>query len=133
MAAMKPNLLPLPAARDRWRQALRAARLPADRRWRYATEIHRFLRYCEILRVAPGRQSVRDYLSAMPLAIVRPESRQALRWFLQTARRPAPDRPEALPWWEEARAAPSRGGTWYAPDGDADEDGADAPGPVRKR
>jgi len=107
--------LPLPSTpcTARWRLALRATRLPADRRWRVATEIHRFLRYCEILQVAPSRAHARDYLATVPLAIARPEARLALRWLLQLARRPAPARPippEA--WWEQARSHPPAHGAW---------------------
>jgi hypothetical protein len=103
----------------RWRHALRHTRLPADRRWRFATEIHRFLRYCEILQVPPSRAHARNYLATVPLAIARPEARLALRWFFQLARRPAPARPTpSEPWWEQARAHPHTHGTWYAPGDD---------------
>jgi hypothetical protein len=109
-------MLPSTPRTARWRHALRQTRLPADRRWRFATEIHRFLRYCEILQVPPSRAHARNYLATVPLAIARPEARLALRWFLQLAHSPAPARPTPPePWWEQARALPSPNGTWYAP------------------
>lgn len=118
-----PLLTSNPAA-PRWRQSLRQARLPADRRWRFATEIHRFLRYCEILQVPPSRAQARDYLAAVPLAAARPEARLALRWFFQLSRRPAPARPPLPePWWEKAREQPHANGTWYAPLDDGDQGG----------
>jgi hypothetical protein len=98
----------------RWRQALRQARLPVDRRWRFATEIHRFLRYCEILQVPPSR--------------ARPEARLALRWFFQLTRRPTPARPpRPEPWWERARGQAHPNGTWYAPLDDEEPDGGAMP------
>lgn len=115
-AVMTSPTLPSTPCTARWRHALRQTRLPADRRWRFATEIHRFLRYCEILQVPPSRAHARNYLATVPLASARPEARLALRWFLQIAPRPAPTRPTpAEPWWEQARANPTLRGTWYAP------------------
>lgn len=122
-----PLLTSLPGA-ARWRQALRQARLPADRRWRFATEIHRFLRYCEILQVPPSRAQARDYLATVPLAVARPEARLALRWFFQIARRPAPARPNhPEPWWEQARDQPQANVPWYAPLEDEDQGGEAMP------
>lgn len=112
----------------RWRQALRQARLPVDRRWRFATEIHRFLRYCEILQVPPSRAQARDYLATVPLASARPEARLALRWFFQLTRRPALARPtHPEPWWEKAQEQPHPNGTWYAPLDDEAADGGAMP------
>ncbi len=112
----------------RWRQALRQARLPVDRRWRFATEIHRFLRYCEILQVPPSRAQARDYLATVPLASARPEARLALRWFFQLTRRPTPARPpRPEPWWERARGQAHPNGTWYAPLDDEEPDGGAMP------
>ena len=122
-AVMTSPLLPSTPGTARWRHALRQTRLPSDRRWRFATEIHRFLRYCEILQVPPTRAHARDYLATVPLAIARPEARLALRWFLQLARRPASTRPTPPePWWEQARAHPAPNGTWYAPANDEPPD-----------
>ncbi|MEN9813322.1 MAG: hypothetical protein RL479_2008, partial [Verrucomicrobiota bacterium] len=127
-AVMTSPMLPSTPRTARWRHALRQTRLPADRRWRFATEIHRFLRYCEILQVPPSRAHARNYLATVPLAIARPEARLALRWFLQLARRPAPARPTPTePWWEQARTHPATHGTWYAP---GDDEPPDALPPV---
>lgn len=125
---MTSPLPPSTPGAARWRQALRQARLPADRRWRFATEIHRFLRYCEILQVPPSRAQARDYLATVPLATARPEARLALRWFFQLSRRPAAARPpRPVPWWEQARQQPHPTGTWYTPLDDEDPGGEPMP------
>jgi hypothetical protein len=69
-----------------WKAALATAKLTPDRRWQYATEISRFLRYCQILRAAVTAKRSREYLSIVPLVSARPNARLALRWFFQTAR-----------------------------------------------
>jgi hypothetical protein len=69
-----------------WKAALAIAKLPPDRRWQYATEISRFLRYCQILRAVVTAKRSREYLSIVPLVSARPNARLALRWFFQTAR-----------------------------------------------
>lgn len=125
---MTSPTLPSTPCTARWRHALRQTRLPADRRWRFATEIHRFLRYCEILQVPPSRAHARNYLATVPLASARPEARLALRWFLQIAHRPSPTRPpQTEPWWERASAHPNAHGTWYAPSEEEPPDSLPAP------
>lgn len=75
-----------PAASASWQPALAAAPLSPAARTRFATEIGRFLRYCEILEAAATPRHARTYLARIPVPPARPVARQALQWFFQTAR-----------------------------------------------
>lgn len=81
----------------RWREALAAARLAPEERWRYATEIQRFLRYCLVLQVPSTARHAREYLGIVPLLSARPFARRALRWYFRAALRPLPPRPAPAP------------------------------------
>ena len=87
------------------RAVLASSRLPAARRWVYATEIQRFLKYCEILHLSAGRPEAREYLAIVPLVSARPHARQALRWFFHHAddlrRHRESPRPAPAPIWRE--------------------------------
>lgn len=86
-----------------WRDALSRSRLPRDRRGQFATEIGRFLRYCEILAAPVNWPQARRYLATVPHRMHRPVATQALRWFFRAARaprRPPPPAPAAsVAWW----------------------------------
>jgi hypothetical protein len=69
-----------------WKAALAATRFPPGRRSLYATEISRFLRYCQVLTAPVTAKRSREYLAIVPLVSARPNARLALRWFFQTAR-----------------------------------------------
>jgi hypothetical protein len=97
---------PLPesaAAFPHWRETLARSRLPRGQRGRYAIEIGRFLRYCEILAVSANTSRARTYLAMVPLSVSRPLAAQALRWYLRAARRPPPPPPPSPQpeeaWW----------------------------------
>lgn len=68
-----------------WQQALATSQLSPGARGAFATEISRFLRYCEILQAPVNYQRARSYLARIPVPSARPIARQALRWFFQTA------------------------------------------------
>lgn len=69
-----------------WKAALASARLRPELRWRFTTEISRFLRYCQILHAPVTVPRSREYLAIVPLPAARPEAREALRWYFATAR-----------------------------------------------
>ena len=116
-----------PSAYLHWRRGLFASALPAERRCRFAVEIGRFLKYCEILQVPVSRRQAREYLGIIPLFSARPEAREALRWFFEQvrhARFPGPPPPPPAPaWWQHPPAAAddSAAGAWY--EAPAEEDG----------
>ncbi len=97
-----------------WRQELARSRLPRPLRGRFAVEVGRFLRYCEVLSVPASPATARTYLATVPLRIHRSLASQALRWFFRAARaprRPLPPPPSGFEtWWmaspagEEAEA-----------------------------
>ena len=89
MAFLPSNLPPpgRPVAFPDWRQALADAKLSRAAHGRFATEISRFLRYCEILQVPITFPRARDYLARVPVPPARPIARQALHWYFQAARR----------------------------------------------
>ena len=68
-----------------WSTALARANLPPGQRLRFATEINRFLRYCDILCTSVTVARSREYLALVPLPAVRPTARLALRWFFRSA------------------------------------------------
>ncbi len=74
-----------PVSFSRWKAALAASKSSAGQRWRFATEISRFLRYCQILNATVTRPRAREYLSIVPLVSARPDARLALRWFFEAA------------------------------------------------
>jgi hypothetical protein len=82
---IKPLITGRSVSFPRWRTVLAASRLSADQRWRFATEIRRFLKYCRILNTPVNRSRAREYLAIVPLVSSRPDARQALRWFFQMA------------------------------------------------
>ena len=75
-----------PVSFPRWWATLATAKLSADERWRYATEIRRFLKYCQILNAPMNRSRAREYLAIVPLVAARPDARCALRWYFRAAR-----------------------------------------------
>lgn len=102
-SATPPSPIPeRSAAFPYWRETLARSRLPRGQRGRYAIEIGRFLRYCEILSGAPNPTRARTYLATVPLSVHRPIASQALRWYFRAARRPAPlspPPPQTRAWW----------------------------------
>jgi hypothetical protein len=68
-----------------WEAALMASSIVPERRWRFATEISRFLRYCHILDAPVTKPRAREYLAKVPLLSARPLAREALRWFFAAA------------------------------------------------
>jgi hypothetical protein len=75
-----------------WRAALATARPPLPQPERYATEIGRFLRYCQILNTPVTAPRSREYLSIVPLVSARPVARLAVRWYFAAARAAEPGR-----------------------------------------
>jgi hypothetical protein len=78
-----------------WKDALAATRLSPFERGRYAIEIQRFLRYCEVLELPVDPSNAREYLAIVPLLSARPHARRALRWYFRAARRFPPARATA--------------------------------------
>lgn len=72
-----------------WQQALATAPLSPGARGSLATEIGRFLRYCEILQAPVTYPRARAYLARIPVPSARPIARQALRWFFHAAHQTA--------------------------------------------
>jgi hypothetical protein len=109
-----------PLSFPRWRAVLAASKLSVDQRWRFATEIRRFLKYCQILNAPVNRPRAREYLTIVPLVSARPDARQALRWFFRTAR-VARHRRHTAPSEAAWCAGDNRGATeafsvaWYVP------------------
>ncbi len=68
-----------------WEATLAASSISPDRRWRFATEISRFLRYCQILDAPVTKPRAREYLAKVPLVSARPLAREALHWFFAAA------------------------------------------------
>lgn len=85
-----------------WRDELARSRLRRDQRGHFATEIRRFLRYCEILALPVNWARARNYLVTIPLPVHRPRATRALRWYFRAARiagPPPPPRPPTVDWW----------------------------------
>jgi len=70
-----------------WRAELAASRISPAQRWRFATEISRFLRYCEVLASPVTKRRAREYLAHVPLVSARPLARVALHWYFEAAHR----------------------------------------------
>ena len=85
-AGPTPSREPRPVSFSGWREELATAEISPEQRWRFATEISRFLRYCEVLTAPVTVPRSREYLSRVPLVSARPGAREALRWFFKAAR-----------------------------------------------